>query len=451
MAATHPRVPPGGLPTAAVLIPQGPPQPAPSIAALKTRDSAIAQRWFSVALANATATTFRAPGAGPPDHLNNPGTYPATVAGWRTGAPVGYAVHCDDRPFHNTHLVSVAEDCSSQWNCPVVLPTGRTAATYKRRSCPNRSAPHGEGYLQCQYCRDHTTTEPWFTHIANRIDEIPQVVASPIAVSMGLAHPRQELLNPPAGTNQSTVWFTRLCTDCETDEQLVLDYRFERGITPAELELPNWRLMREHRVFAGPPQSVQVGWPYTTCICHSKLDGGPAGRMYCMRCTHDRACDDHDDRLVIRAQNDQWLRRIVRRRDGRIVAASAAQQQRRVDRGAIRACRCGKEVLWRDPLEASNIRAKGEEARHVRAGFGTAANDPATMGAVNAARMSDPEEVLLCLGCEGVRHLGRFVTQQGGRTPLAIFARCTDRLSTAQRNMIARANKGERDYPLRRL
>lgn len=82
-----------------------------------------------------------------------------------------------------------------------------------------------------------------------------------------------------------------------------------------------------------------------------------------------------DERLIMRQQNDLWLRTKSVNSQGRIVDASRRRIAKRQASGAFRMCRCGQEI---------ESRGRG-------------------------ARAWTPPEVYMCLGCEGVTHVGPYV------------------------------------------
>lgn len=86
----------------------------------------------------------------------------------------------------------------------------------------------------------------------------------------------------------------------------------------------------------------------------------------CLRHRHQLATTRHYENLIIRQQNDQWLRKI-RRKDGRVIRNVGRRKIRARERsGIFRACRCGEVVKFRGNQIA---------------------------------------DIFLCLGCEGIVHL----------------------------------------------
>lgn len=78
----------------------------------------------------------------------------------------------------------------------------------------------------------------------------------------------------------------------------------------------------------------------------------------------------HYELLIVRQQNDKWLREIGRDKTGRLVRRVHPNRTKgRATKGIFRACRCGAEINF--------------TARRRRTGV----------------------QVLMCLGCEGVVHL----------------------------------------------
>ncbi|KAK5118841.1 hypothetical protein LTR62_000050 [Meristemomyces frigidus] len=275
---------------------------------------------------------------------------------------------------------------------------------------------------------------PWFTAIETRINGFPQMIRSQQAVKAAQApgaaalgfdevisaiNPVNNTVIPAAATTQ---WHTRLCDTCERNEQLVLTDRAENDKTVTELNQAGALWMLEHEPNPPPPLPVApgaplppivVGWPYSTCICSGQL-AGPHGNQFCVRCCADKACSDHDERLIIRQQNDAWLRSITLVGD-EIRRAPPALRARRVQHRIFRACRCGREIRFRS-IDG------------------------------NQPDVDKGPKVTQCLGCEGIVHHGPHVLMH--QSPVAVLGLTITR---RMQDAIDRANSGIVDYPLRRV
>lgn len=91
----------------------------------------------------------------------------------------------------------------------------------------------------------------------------------------------------------------------------------------------------------------------------------------------------------MRQQNDYWLREKRVTRDGRIQQAPRQQRSKRERVGAFRMCRCGKEIIRKN-------------------------------------RGYTPPDVYMCLGCEGIRHVGGYVFTQARPPGMATLTRATN-------------------------
>lgn len=196
--------------------------------------------------------------------------------------------------------------------------------------------PPGAPYTVCLLCEDHAATQPWYLSIMQ--DVVPRPIITPAALP-----PPQPIIGP----NAYTLFRTPLCRLCEDHEMTVLQARTlgnAFGMTQAEIN-------RRHDYLR------------STCDCLYWV----MNVHLCIRDLHDQACKQHDERLMLRQQNDQWLREVIRRPDGTIRKAHPTQIRARARRGRFRACRCGLDI----------------------------------------PRVYRPR-VLLCMGCEGVFHIPPF-------------------------------------------
>lgn len=287
-------------------------------------------------------------------------------------ANMAHAGNCRDRPHHQAPGGgNNAHPCSSTHNPtpkPALPPRllGRAYDYFIRRKCADRlTSGHGAGFTICRYCIDHTKQQPWYTSIFADVTTPPPPI--PGRGVPPAAPPPQPIEATPA-TPAWTCFLTYLCRECEIVEQVLLEYRREQDIT--DRDVPNGKLMRR------PPN----GFPENSCTCLGILEG-KRGMNYCIRCCYARAPPAHDRLLMVRQQNDEWLRRIGRSATGQFLTSVHGNTRRsREQRGVYRACRCGKEV-------------------------------DSVKGRV--------PEVLLCMGCEGVVHVAPGV-QDGAEPPIFV-------------------------------
>lgn len=270
-------------------------------------------------------------------------------------APGAAVPNCHDRLSHQAPGVPNNPFPCAGFNNPrprQAAPPGRGTASnwWELKHCADRwHAPyHAGGYTLCRYCMNHTEQQPWWRSIYDDVTLMPPPLPGP-----GVAPVPQPIQATAANPVPWTRFFTYLCRDCEFHEQNLLAERLEEDVK--ERDVPNSHLMRRGL----------DGFPENTCTCLGLLEG-PRSTNLCIRCRYPKATDRHDRLLMIRQQNDQWLRRSGRNNVGKLVKVHGNRTNARANRGVYRACRCGKEL--------------GTPGR------------PAP-------------QVLMCMGCEGVAHL----------------------------------------------
>lgn len=329
--------------------------------------------------------------------------------------------HCRDWVFHPTvqQLGNPNDPCQGPCSTdvhprPNARPppplaanwTGLPVDWYRRIDCPDPS--HVVPFMSCGFCREHTVGQPWYTHILNNVTSVPPPRAMPaVAARPGIA-----AVPAVAATVQRLqghlAWrrfLTHLCRECEEDEQILW---VARKTARPPTQAANMQFNPQFRC-------GDLGFPNSTCYCLGQLEG-PAGQQYCIRCRHYRACRRHDRQLRFRQQGDWWLRRIeavpggpdgaVRMLTPRAIKGRA---QRATRRGINRACRCGREVVFKRDWTPS---------------------------------------VFLCMACDGVTHTGPYAAANAwpGIAPRVAQVYRTTRASTARlANLLQRT-----PYPLRR-
>lgn len=157
-------------------------------------------------------------------------------------------------------------------------------------------------------------------------------------------------------------FLTHLCRRCESMELVLLQARLA-GTAPQAIE-----------TVRNQTDAHTHDWPFVTCTCIDAW-GRECDPVFdlCIRHRYQEACETHEDLLIVRQQNDDWLRKIGMV-NGRLrmldpaVATQRHKMERRVARGTPRACRCGMDIDEFQPV-----------GNHV-------------------------PRVFLCLGCEGVVH-----------------------------------------------
>lgn len=183
------------------------------------------------------------------------------------------------------------------------------------------------GYMICQHCQDHAFDQQWAVDIRIDTEGVPIPLPGTLAPP-----PVPPLLPPPQNLGVTTQFLTHLCVDCENFEEHILHQRqtgMHFGLSPAE---------RQQR----------RNYPYTTCKCGILVQPNHGGNL-CIRDRHDTASKQHDDDLIVRQQNDVWLRFITRQLGqppGAVAAAHMTLVNGRAHRGIYRACRCGAEIKF---------------------------------------------------------------------------------------------------------
>ena len=302
---------------------------------------------------------------------------PAAQIPW-TGPPVRSdalpAMHgyCPDRPHHsNASVPAVAHPCSSHLN-PVPRDPFNIPYYSDRLECALTLPFHNNMHDMCRYCFDNIAAQPWYTQIEQDVNTLPPP------------------LPQAPNAQQLATWarfLTHLCHNCEIMEQRILN---DRRNDPAARANP-------------PVEAAKVvghtdQWPETTCTCLAMLCLPDGDERLCIRHRHRISTNKHYELLIMRAQNDQWLRGIGRKTTaGLLEFVSTQKKNGRAQRGVYRACRCGVEIT------------------------------------VNPAKAP---EVFLCLGCEGVVHVGDMA--RGNPLPAEYVPSVRTRQSTNQ------------DYRLRR-
>lgn len=259
------------------------PAPAnPRIARVQARELA-AGREFDVGLAN------RAPrpvGGAPAPPSVNAWNGPAPMMTPQNVAPANGQAYCNDRRFHHGPPNVVppgANLCSSLFN-PTPLPLLAPPHRYRRRNCVHTS--HAAAFDICTYCIDHTATQPWFQAITNEVN---------VRASRPTANQQQPI-------NHWRRFLTYLCDECELHEKRVWREAHTTGNLPVNAHL-----------MTGPQRNNA---PLNTCICTWRLTR-PTSAVnqglnddLCLRHRHQGATTKHYENLIIRQQNDQWLREI---------------------------------------------------------------------------------------------------------------------------------------------
>lgn len=364
--------------------------PAPATAPIRRlRNRATSeQRSFDVHLANNTPLSVGRPPNAPAPLPHNA----VPTAGW---AGMGA---CNDRANHN---LAPANDCSdainNQYGAALAavgggLPNPVSNGNDPRR-CP-RGPPafghHAAGFTVCMFCAIDTRNQPWSTQIEADVSALPQDLPAPAAVA---GRARQNLLAAPIYSS----FLTHLCSICERDELILLRDRLN-GFIPWHLSL-----------FINRTEGHPFGpYPYVTCTCLEywardtdlNTEVGIQHRQV-------EACDKHDEMLIMRAQNDKWLRETRRHPNNPTVVTRASRQliRGRGTRGVYRACRCGRELRY-----------------HANQDF----------------------QVYMCLGCEGVVHnVAPVQAMAGPNQPNATTRRSTRRFLERDDIKLRRRRVGE--------
>ena len=236
-----------------------------------------------------------------------------------------------------------------------------------QRTCPGAPGQtnHAGVYTVCHYCIADIRNQTWSTAIRDDVITIPGRLPQ-----SGVGQPAQPLAVGPGAPTAYTRFLTHLCGKCENDEIFLLRERVRNAptATPATLQTEG--------------RGIGVVWPFVTCTCLNEWASGTDWNSdLCIRCRQDQACTKHNELLIMRQQNDKWLREIGRRslttrvvRFNENIKADRDRMQNRRTRGAYRACRCGDEVKYQARLHPL---------------------------------------VYMCLGCEGVVHVLTSATLDG--------------------------------------
>lgn len=327
-----------------------------------------ANRHFDIALANDTPTSED----GPP-------TQPDTVGyhnrpGW---APAGPFPQCDDRPYHHPPAAPALPDHCFQavYDTTVNEWPTRLDAVTPQINCQHigmvRGLMHAQPYMVCRNCLNNIWRQTWAIAIWNEVTQTPVTnPAPPQPVTITEAGP---------GGNPYRQFMTLLCRACEVQEIKRLQTNWNTmiagggnppfGIVVVTARGPSLAGLMPFAAggFVHAAPGGADSWPHVTCKCLEKWhESCGNGSDVCIRHRQREACVKHDELLIVRAQNDKWLRETeaVPHQPGQIRKARPATIRSRARRGIFRACRCGREP---------------------------------TMG-------GRPVRVYQCLGCEGVIH-----------------------------------------------
>lgn len=368
---------------------------------------------FDVALANnSPGTAGRPPAAAAP----NPHTAP------HYHIPRPMLPDCDDYPHHQPTLnpcysvmhggvIGLAPTPAVHWPASINLPD----PIFRQYQCFHTvnvaGINHGPGFWICVICLNDQWSQPWsvgiFANVTAAPPALPRQPVAPGTVQPQYLTAAQAAAAGAPGANATCDFMTRLCGTCETQEILLLKRRHDAPLAGA---LPPNHFPGMHtRTRRGG--AAHQEWPYVTCTClevwHEHCN---AGVNVCVQHRHRLACEKHDELLIMRAQNDNWLRKIERVPGGGIRACSAAVTRQRARLGTFRACRCGARIT----------RLRG--ARVPR--------------------------VYQCLGCEGVIHVTTRPPAVPRRLPLPPGV---PNLSTRHVNAATHAAVPQVSFPLRRI
>lgn len=220
---------------------------------------------------------------------------------------------------------------------------------------------HGVGFTVCRNCLNDIWAQPWAVEIRANVTRAPPALP---AAPGGPQHPAVQHLTAhdaaqAGGGNVYRDFMTRMCKRCE-DEEIRILVGLLNGLPTGMTVIPGGAFVTTKR--SNLPTDR---WPYVTCTCLEKYhENCTVNTDVCIQHRHREACAKHDELLIIRAQNDDWLRNLMRNRHGQVQQASGPARAGRIRSGLYRACRCG--------------------------------HDP--------SRTATPR-VYQCLGCEGVIHM----------------------------------------------
>lgn len=308
----------------------------PGLVALLNANATAAGLAFDVPLANNTRLLVGRP---PTFQAQNPHNAPPPAPFTAPPYP-----NCNDKPHHLNPPGT--NPCLSAANPLGVLPAAGfvfpVEAGNDLRNCAIAGPLHGAGFQVCRHCLHDIRNQPWsqmiFNDVAAPAGDLPPVAVVP------------QPLTAPAGAPVWKRFLTHLCLSCERQELLLLRDRADGPAVP----LPD--VTRTRRGYTEADQ-----WPYVTCIClerwHEHTDQTNGPEEVCIRHRHRRSCERHDEQLIMRNQNDKWLRetkkdvnnpqgiiRLHLNRPGHIRIMAA-----RRNKGYYRACRCGAEPKTRSP------------------------------------------------------------------------------------------------------
>lgn len=324
------------------------PAPATVLVASLANAAATAQPQlhFDVALANNTQLTVGRPGPPPaaPNHCTIAHNAPPPAPGPGGFIPPPPFPPCSDRAHHLT-TANTGPCLSTIFNPGLAAFPGAglsfpVQAGTDVRLCAIPGPLHLPPYAVCLHCVRNIRRQRWSRAIWRDITVPPADLPRPMPTPQPMT-----LAAAPPGFAVWTKFMTHLCESCEREEMLIL---YQRAANPAA---PN-DAVPTRRGYSACQQ-----WPYVTCTClqiwHEDTDPSFPGNGFevCIRHRHRRACERHDKLLIIRNQNDKWLRetakdrnnpnRIIRLRHNNIGHLNIMNG--RANRGSFRACRCGAE------------------------------------------------------------------------------------------------------------
>lgn len=317
------------------------PAPATGLIAGLAATAAAAALDFDIALANNTQLTEGRPlpPPAPATQANRPHNAPppAPIAGIGP-MPLAFYPACTDRVHHR--ITAATGACLSPQNLgPVAVLRFPVQLGADVRTCAIVDPLHPGGFLVCVHCLQDTHRQRWSRAIYRDVTVLP--------ANLPPAAPTPQPLTFATAPPGIAVWkkfMTHLCLSCEREEMLLLASRTVALPRAPATVLPTRR-----------GYNVNEEWPYVTCTClsawHDHADFAAPGWEVCIRHRQRMACEQHDERLIIRNQNDKWLResakdpnnprRIIRLRHNNIAHWNIMNA--RAASGTYRACRCGAE------------------------------------------------------------------------------------------------------------
>lgn len=301
---------------------------------------------FDVAHANNTQATPGGPASAAPLIANSPHNAPPPIpiAGPAGFVPIALLPPCNDRAHHST--TGATPPCLGPNNLrPVIGPGAVLPFPIQQfgpdlRTCAIGGPLHPGGYVVCLHCIRDIRSQAWSQAILVDVSAEPPDLPPPIPRPQPMT-PIAAAAHAAAGAPLWTTFMTHLCLSCEREEILLL---FQRTLGPA----PPARTLPTRRPNRRP-------WPFTTCTCleiwHEHVDPAFPGQEVCIRHRYQNACEKHDELLIIRNQNDKWLRETARDRNNpnRIIRLRRNNighrniMNGRANRSSFRACRCGAE------------------------------------------------------------------------------------------------------------